>query len=273
MPERIENISKVNLRVSRNDVWFGDVIYSPGGTYGPRVQRDYQIVIVHYGDLQLTLDDEIIAVPAGRAILLHPRHREFFCFSSETPTRHSWCAIRPLKVPRALSTLIQRVQGTIVWTPRLQQLFDIGQACGQSPCAHPDLEGHRFLHLALHLFTEFAIENRRQSESVVDQRLEKMQHFIARESQSPLTLADLAREAGLSKQHLLKVCRQRGLASPLRQLYQHRLETAADLLLRTGLSVKEISERCGFENPFHFSRKFREWSQIPPRAYRERIHR
>ena len=77
-------------------------------------------------------------------------------------------------------------------------------------------------------------------------------------------LADLARAAGLSKQYLRKICRTLGLAAPLAQLYQQRLHRASDLLLHTGLSIKEIADQCGFENPYHFSRKFKQWSSLLP---------
>lgn len=248
-------------------------MYSPGGTWGPRVQQDYQLVILHSGHLDLILDDCPIVIAAGQAILLHPRHHEYFQFSAKIDSRHSWCSLRPIHMPRTLVSQLKEVCGPILWTPRLQQLFMIGFSYNQSLLTHQDLEIKRSIYLALHLFTEFALETLSQSGSVTDQRLEKMKHLIACESHLPLKLADLARASGLSKQHILKICRHRGLPSPIRQLYLQRLETAADLLLHTGLSIKEISERCGFINPYHFSRKFSEWSQLSPRFYRNKMQK
>jgi AraC-like DNA-binding protein len=120
------------------------------------------------------------------------------------------------------------------------------------------------------MMAEYAAEAGRQQGSASDQRLERMRAAISSEYVLPLQLGDLARRAGLSPQHLLRLCRERGEPTPLEQLYRVRLENSADLLLHTGLSVKEISERCGFANAFHFSRKFRLWSGLPPRDYRAR---
>jgi AraC-like DNA-binding protein len=74
--------------------------------------------------------------------------------------------------------------------------------------------------------------------------------------------------AGVSRQHLLKLFRDRHGISPTRYLYDRRLEIAADQLIHTGLSIKEIAENSGFSNPFHFSRKFKQAYDENPRNWR-----
>lgn len=43
----------MNFRVNRGPVTFGDVVYEPGGIFGPRVQRDFQMVILHSGCMSM----------------------------------------------------------------------------------------------------------------------------------------------------------------------------------------------------------------------------
>jgi transcriptional regulator GlxA family with amidase domain len=43
---------------------------------------------------------------------------------------------------------------------------------------------------------------------------------------------------------------------------------AADLLLRTSLSIDEIAERSGFANRYHFSRVFAQRMSHPPARFR-----
>jgi AraC-like DNA-binding protein len=47
---------------------------------------------------------------------------------------------------------------------------------------------------------------------------------------------------------------------------------AVDLLLGTDLLVKQVAERAGFEDPFHFSRVFKRIQGISPAAF-QRMHK
>ena len=270
MPDRIKNLSQVNLSLERSAVHFGDVVYSPGGRCGPRRQQDYQLLSLHSGELELHLDGEIIRMEAGQSRLLHPRHQEDFYFSRSTCTRHAWCSVKPEAVPAGLRRILAKTRPQCRWTPRLQQLFDLSR--GVQPMAASPLEAERCLYQALHLLAEFAQQAAVENTAVAEQWLLKLHHFISEGYSRSLRLTDLARAAGISKQHLLRLCRLRQLPSPLGLLYRRRLEKAAELLVNTGLSIKEISEQCGFQNPFHFSRKFRQQNEVSPRDYRARKH-
>ena len=268
MAIRIINLSQVNLRLKRSAVHFGEVVYSPGGRCGPRRQKDYQLFILNAGELDLHLDGNIIRMQAGQSRLLLPRHREDFYFSRSTSTLHAWCSIKPEAVPPGLRRVLASARLECRWTLRLQRLFDMSRGTG-SMAAGP-LETECSLYQALHLLAEFARQAALESMPIGEHWLLKLHQFISDEYWRPLQLADLARASGISKQHLLRLCRLRELPSPLEQLYRQRLERAADLLTNTGLSIKEISEQCGFQNAFHFSRKFRQQNEVSPRDYRAR---
>ena len=55
--------------------------------------------------------------------------------------------------------------------------------------------------------------------------------------------------------------------APGRAYRQMRIQLARQLLA-SGLNVKETSEHLGFDNPFHFSRLFRQIEGIPPQQFR-----
>ena len=269
MPALLKNISRENLRMRRGAVVFGDIVYEPGGVFGPRVQRDYQLVILHRGSLDLRLDKERIAVAAGQAILLNPGHREHFHFSTDRQTHHSWCAIDAKAVPPALRTLLRKARGPVAFVGSLSALFQAGRVAARQ--GEDALQAGFYLGLGLALLCDFALSVHEDELRKTPQTraLSQMENFICNEYGGSLSLDDIARAAGVSGPHLAKLCRMEGIASPMERLYAKRLETAADLLLHTGLSVGEIAERCGFTNQFHFSRKFKQAYDKPPRVFRK----
>ncbi|MFI7272388.1 AraC family transcriptional regulator [Streptomyces sp. NPDC049879] len=56
--------------------------------------------------------------------------------------------------------------------------------------------------------------------------------------------------------------------APLAYRTAHRLRGAATLLRTTTMTVRQIARLCGFEDEFHFSRRFRARFGVPPGAYR-----
>jgi len=84
----------------------------------------------------------------------------------------------------------------------------------------------------------------------------------------PLTLADLAEAAGLSRFHFVRVFRAVTGESPHQRLIGHRLRAAADRLLDTTAPVTEIAFAVGFNDLSHFNATFRRAFGRPPGAWR-----
>jgi AraC-like DNA-binding protein len=83
-------------------------------------------------------------------------------------------------------------------------------------------------------------------------------------------LKKAAQQAGVTPQHLIRLFRQHHQLTPGKYLWQTRVEQGAGLLTATGLTVSEIAHRCGFKNPFHFSRLLKNMQGVSPRQLRQR---
>ncbi|MCG5476321.1 MAG: GlxA family transcriptional regulator [Sinorhizobium fredii] len=97
--------------------------------------------------------------------------------------------------------------------------------------------------------------------------LEKMEATIER----PLDRAAMARFAGISQRHLDRLFTDE-LGSAFRDTYrQTRLMHARRLLEQSPLSISEIAFATGFSSSGHFSRAFKEFFGLTPRACRDRL--
>jgi AraC-like DNA-binding protein len=81
-------------------------------------------------------------------------------------------------------------------------------------------------------------------------------------------LSELARRAGMSPFHLLRVFRRVVGATPHQFLLRLRLRAAARLLRATAAPVTDIAYAVGFADLSHFVRSFRAEFATPPSRYR-----
>jgi AraC-like DNA-binding protein len=92
--------------------------------------------------------------------------------------------------------------------------------------------------------------------------------FCLKNIESSLTIDDLAAEAGYSKFHFNRVFKEYQGTTPMAFLTQLRMNHALRLLQSTRLNVKEISGKCGYEDPSYFCKVFRKHYKISPNRFR-----
>ena len=62
-----------------------------------------------------------------------------------------------------------------------------------------------------------------------------------------------------------------GLA-PAQWLREERMKHAKDLLAHSSLRIIQIAKQCGFDDPYHFSRVFKQLEQISPTQWRKNLN-
>jgi AraC family transcriptional regulator len=98
--------------------------------------------------------------------------------------------------------------------------------------------------------------------------VEEAIHLMWQHYDEPLTLTDLAGAALLSKFHFTRVFRMATGTSPGRFLAAVRFYRAKHLLLRTSLSITDISYRVGYNSLGTFTTRFAKSVGVAPGQYR-----
>ena len=84
----------------------------------------------------------------------------------------------------------------------------------------------------------------------------------------PLDRDSVARAAGLSGSHFSHLIREKTGRTFTDLMAQYRIDRAKTLLRRTGESIIQIALECGFEDQSYFTRVFKRYTGMTPRAYR-----
>lgn len=103
-------------------------------------------------------------------------------------------------------------------------------------------------------------------------RLRRVQEHLAANLAEPISLADLAEAAGLSRMHFAAQFRAATGCRPHEYLLQCRIEKAKQMLIGTDMTLVDVALSVGFQTQSHFSTVFKRLAGNTPARW-QRIHR
>ena len=106
--------------------------------------------------------------------------------------------------------------------------------------------------------------------SDLHERLWRARRFIDECYDLPLDLAEISKQACLSRYHFLRLFRDAFETTPHQYLIQRRIEKAKELLRVRNLSVTDVCFEVGFESLGSFSSLFHRCVGHAPANYRRR---
>jgi AraC family transcriptional regulator len=92
--------------------------------------------------------------------------------------------------------------------------------------------------------------------------------YINEQLSQNLTLTEIATELNMSQYYFSRLFKQSVGMTPHQYLIQQRVERSKQLLQQPGNKIVDIATQCGFANPSHFARCFRQRTGISPKQFR-----
>lgn len=108
---------------------------------------------------------------------------------------------------------------------------------------------------------------------MADPRLEKSLRAMHRDIAAMWKLADLAREAGMSRSSFVRTFHQRVGLAPMEYLISWRMALAKAALVESMQPISEIAIACGYQSDSAFNTAFRRVVGVPPGHYRRSVLR
>ena len=92
--------------------------------------------------------------------------------------------------------------------------------------------------------------------------------IVEREYSRDLSLDDIARRIASSRRQLQRAYAEIGKTTFRDHLTSVRMDVAAELLCRPGVTVREVARRVGYRQPAQFAKAFRREKGVAPSDYR-----
>ena len=97
-----------------------------------------------------------------------------------------------------------------------------------------------------------------------EQQFLRARRYVLDRLREPLTVAEVARAMGFSREYLHRLFRTYEGQPPQVWIQQNRMTYATSLLQSEGRSVKQVALAMGWDDPYAFSRSFKRFMGVPP---------
>ena len=96
--------------------------------------------------------------------------------------------------------------------------------------------------------------------------------YVREHLHEEMSLNDAAAAAMLSPNYLAHLLKKQTDRTFTELVTERRLEHAKELLLTSSDRIGDVAHRCGFGDAVYFGRRFRQWTGVTPRQFRNEAH-
>ncbi|GIM30005.1 Msm operon regulatory protein [Clostridium polyendosporum] len=241
-------------------------------SWGPGIKDHYKLHYVHSGRGIFKAGDTIYHLSKGDVFLICPNVLVSYKPASEEPWNYSWVAFNGVNAETYLNRANLNSNNPVFKCTQedhinncFQDIFDATK-CEKSM----DLKSlSSFYNLLSILVEETKVDttgknSTKHQETYIKQAIE----FIDTNYSRKISIEEIASYVGINRKYLSQLFSDILNVSPQNYLINFRLQKACDLLTSSSLSINEISNSIGYNDPFLFSKIFKKHKEVSPKVYR-----
>ena len=247
--------------------------------YGVHRHMDHELIYVESGYYKAWLNHEKITLNPGSMLLVCPgdlhddesrMDLKFYSLSfTLRPGRAVEAGIPLLKRHElnAADQVFSDESGVILSIMKEASAEMQSRETGSTSLAHILLH-ELFWRMVRGIPDEFySVEFRRCSE--IDDFPQSLYRVLADNVNHALDVPGLARKLAVSTTRLNRLCNEYLKKPPARLICEYKILQAKEFLVKTDLSIKEISDMLKFKDQFSFSRTFKRLERVSPLQFRQ----
>lgn len=268
-------IAELSLNVLTKDLYplaFGHYINALGHQVERINHSDHLLIICLDGHGKVRYQEQEQVLRAGQALLLPKGMSHKYQSDKKEPWTIFWVHMDGHLAEQFTSMMFASDEANLIFevSNMTEVLLEFEQLLA---CRQATYQFNNFVlasNILRKIFSYFISQNQVLLTSDQSQiNLQIMDGFLEKNIDSQVTLEEMAEVSGLSKFHFAKKFQKQTGLSPVRYFLELKIKHACELIDRTQLTIKEVSSRLGYDDPYYFSRLFKKIMGISPKQYRE----
>ncbi|MCQ8260465.1 AraC family transcriptional regulator [Streptococcus suis] len=244
-----------------------------GYSFGPTIRDNYVLHFITNGKGKILINGETTELTAGDIFVLPKNQSIFYQADENTPWTYTWVGFSGSRAETILSQsrlLEKYFLHSHLESEILKKMIDINQTEVQSLPMITELIliGHLNQLLAA-LVQEFPNDSLKEASTLAKTYVHHAIKIIHSQYNSPVKVSAIAEKLALSRSYLYKIFKQETGYSIKDYIVQVKMNHACQLLANPDLSITEIANSVGYQDPLTFSSAFKNQYHQSPSDYRK----
>lgn len=226
---------------------------------------DYQLIYIHRGRGRFLVQGEEVFLGAGALLLYRPGEEQYYAYQCEDEPEIFWIHFTGFATEELLDRYGIKT-GYVGVSHHLKRMFqEIIRELQLKKMGYEMAAACEFCKLLVCL-------SRMGAEGMGGcgdkNRLERLILRLNQSYREAWSVQRMAEYCGFSASYFGHMFKYAMRVSPMQYLTELRMEKAKDLLMEEGMTVSEVADLVGYEDPLYFSRVFKKMVGISPNEYR-----
>ena len=241
----------------------------PLHSFGPALKPNYVIHFVLSGKGIFSMDGKKYELEAGSGFLIPPGELAFYQADEKEPWTYIWVGFSGNKAQEYISGIGLSCRAPVFQSEEHEALYE---------CVR-DMMEHNIYGVAnelrrvgqLHIFLSMIAKENPMEEDVGkgNQYVKRAVDYIQKNYHIPIKVTDIADYVCINRSYLYSLFQEALEMSPQQFLSRYRITKAAELLLTSSLSIESIALSTGYNDPFVFTKAFKQLKGMSPTTYRK----
>ena len=225
-------------------------------------RKDHHILLIDSGTCEVLHKNKSYTLSRGNLVIYAPNEEQRYSFSSGCSSM--WCHFSGNLVDELFESC-NLTSGVYFSNPN-KEIFESFSTLIQRfhLFNKPTLANASLIELIYHISNSLTTSGQKPNSDIITQVLT----YININYNKQLTLDELSKKAGYSKSRFSHLFLEIVGMTPIKYQNDIRLKNSCELLHSTNLTIAEIAQSCGFNDPLYFSRIFKKRLKISPTQYR-----
>lgn len=265
-----------NIQKQTNDLFLvhcGRQKCPPGYTYNHKVPNEYHLHFVLEGKGRLEIDGALYHIQKEEIFLIPKDIPMQYFADSEDPWEYIWVTFDGAFAETYLGyagitadhPVMTSAIPTKAYIPLIEKILDTNELTFAN-----EIKRVGYLFEILSMLIEVQSAGKREKNQYdysSDTYVEYAISYI-NNNYNHIKVHDIANYIGINRSYLTAIFKKKLGISPQEYLVTFRLKKAAEMLTNTTMSIQDIAEKVGYENPLTFSKMFKQSYSLSPKHYR-----